>query len=508
MSGLEEAKIDEDERISSSGAADASVHAARRIPDDVWGSLLQYLSPKHSMALSSASSWLREAVLHNISSIQLWHTPSALPVARMTSLRHISAFRNVDLSAALLQVRDCPQLRKLEVWCETAAMLAAVEHHLPLLAALESVTLKNTVVDAGLASVLASCKSLRDVHVAMGLGREADGRVDCLTDFLSELSALSCLRCLSGVHLCNAEQTAALCAAVGAWAQLEELEVLSTPTSKLHAHFDGVVAAAAASCPRLRRLCLPYASRFLPVLTREVTQSIACLTELRDVWLTGELSAASLAPLRALRKVEKLTLDRMGKMDAAGGEELAALIGQLPLTKLSLAGLRLPVRATAAVLRAMALPAQLTQVSIVCTCVEFADASKALLGEALAEAVCNSAVRRWKVGIPFPLISLLRAWDGRVPAAAMTRLSLRMVDSGDCVGDAYADLLLRCLRSCPSLRQVGFSNTEGSVDALVAAVRAEPLGGRLKLVISVDGKTASKYNTVRNELQAAGLSLV
>eukprot|EP00753_Platysulcus_tardus_P010025 PLAT2475.2.p1 GENE.PLAT2475.2~~PLAT2475.2.p1 ORF type:complete len:489 (-),score=85.93 PLAT2475.2:18-1484(-) len=485
------------------------------IPDDIWRLLLQFCSEKESMRLGSTCSWLHQVVLGNISSITLTRTPTSFPAARFTSLQHVFLCADVSVEGMLPVLLACTQLQEIELYCwydRAIEALADTIAHFPRCC---SVHLRRPKANAQLGKALASCPTLREVCLYMGQGRDrsAAPRTDYVADFLAEVSALAGLRRLDGIAMRDEDDCKALCAAVGAWSELEELVVLCDPDAvdgePIAAPFGGLLAAVGRSCPRMRCLTMLYDFGEQALGTEDV-EGLACMTQLRELWLSGFSLSTSLAPLCSLTKLEELELDRCS-LGGAQGKQLAALIRDLPITQFSLSLLHHSSDAIADLLRGIAAPSRLCALTVTSRYrFEPEAGDKETLGAALAEAVCRSSVCSMTITLPVCLMSFLRAWNGRTPAAAMTTLSLGRCESQACVGEEYAELLLRCARSCPTMRKLTLTNRThdcvGDIAAVVAAVKAEPVLPTV-LTVQCDDRTRREYADVAEELAAAGLAL-
>eukprot|EP00753_Platysulcus_tardus_P014619 PLAT4412.1.p1 GENE.PLAT4412.1~~PLAT4412.1.p1 ORF type:complete len:528 (-),score=119.93 PLAT4412.1:83-1666(-) len=526
LSGEEERKVDIDVCVDGSSAEEhegEADHVGKLIPDDVWGMLLQHCSTEDSMSLSTTCSWLNDAVIRSVTSLELQHLSPGFPVARAVSLRQMSSgyFFQAEMLPLL---RSCPQLHKLEVSCNDPELTDALFSLFPLLPRLQSVYLKHPVVDGRLGQVLASCEQLRDVQLYMRLrGDRRRGREEFVCHFLRELTALPALRSLNGLELRDAEDTVQLCAAVGAWNKLEELTVQSSPDQRsvprghaplplgrqlLDAPVDGIAAAVGSSCPRIRKLFVLPALRSGHVLSMEDAEAIGGMTELRQLGLAGELPAASVELLGAATKIEKLTLDR-ASLDAEGGKQLACFIEHQPLISFTMRFFEMPAVAIGDVLRSIAAHkhSSLVEVRMMATVIVPNDERREKLGVAVAEAVCHSTVRRWSLNVGFSLTACLRAWDGCTPAAAITTLNLTSNDRNAGKDGETAALLLRCLRSCPSLKTVDMDYRPANVSAVLAAVEMEPLAP-MTLTLYIEAAVKAKYRRAKKELAAAGLVLM
>eukprot|EP00753_Platysulcus_tardus_P015808 PLAT5291.2.p1 GENE.PLAT5291.2~~PLAT5291.2.p1 ORF type:complete len:506 (+),score=116.92 PLAT5291.2:61-1578(+) len=502
MSREEESKKDGSVAAYVRDSGEDADHAAQLIPDDAWGVTLQYCTKQDSASLATVCSWLNSIVLGKLSRLHLDCTPAAFPAARFTSLRCVSLDYFVDHESTLPVLRSCPMLCELQVDCDTAESQAAVIRNLPLFPRLASVTMDCAVVNGQLGKALADCRALQKVKLAMARYKREDERTASASDFLHQLSALSHLRCLSAIELYNKGDVTQLCAAVGAWSELEELALRSC---ELSAALDGVAVSIARSCPRMRKLSFSDNRHPMQRVLVEDGEAIAGMAELRQLGLAGAISVGYLPPLRTLTKLDKLALRRC-RMDAVAARELAAVVQALPLTSLTLLGVTLPSDSLVALLQTIAAHRSL---AVVCLSGlnRVADrADKQAVAVAFAEAVCCSPVIDWAVTRLLDLLSFLRAWNGRTPAAQLKRLELSQADSSACVDCDHSELLLRCVRSCPSLRDVHVGPMDDSLHALVAAVRAEPLTPTA-VTIPVEMEVADKYKDVVDELTAAGLVL-
>eukprot|EP00753_Platysulcus_tardus_P015751 PLAT5265.1.p1 GENE.PLAT5265.1~~PLAT5265.1.p1 ORF type:complete len:513 (+),score=122.23 PLAT5265.1:97-1635(+) len=510
MSAEEEDKRDEHVSVASLGETEASGHVARRVPDDAWGVVVRFCASDDSMSLSSTCSWLREAVLGAIDFIHVKRTARiGFPAARFTSLQSISMSRTVQLVKLLPALRDCAQLRELDLYCQFQESTDAFIEHIPFFPRLQSLLLSWVTVDSRLGQALASCETLRDVKLTTGLHFDrSEGRTDFVGDFLRELAALSTLRSLVGIRICDEEDAAQLCTAVAAWPELQQLAVQSNPDKDggrlLTAPRHGIAAAVCSSCPQIRKLSL-LGIDFAQHVEVDDAEAIACMTELRELELSGYLPAASLVQLQALPKLQKLLLSKC-EVDVDAGRQLAAVIAQLPLTSFTLSHVRLPVAAVGDVLACITTHGSLASVELLRTSLKPTATERQRLGAALGEAVCLSCVRHWTVYFQFSLLAFLRAWNGRTPAAAVTTLNLVWSDSTACEGEEYVALLRRCLHSCPSLKQVCLRNHTGIVASVVDAAAVERLTPAV-LTLRCSYETRELYRGKRRQLRAAGLVL-
>eukprot|EP00753_Platysulcus_tardus_P014873 PLAT4593.2.p1 GENE.PLAT4593.2~~PLAT4593.2.p1 ORF type:complete len:458 (+),score=102.74 PLAT4593.2:579-1952(+) len=451
------------------------------------------------MSLSSACSWLRSTVLRNIRFIELKSSPTAFPAARFSCLRHVEASRGVEPADLLAALRACPQLRKLKVFGGSKKDDEAIAEQLPLLAGLQSVYLPDTAVNGQLGEALAACEALREVRLpGVRFSQQRTREPKSASAFLRQLTAVPALRSLTRLELAEVDDVIQLCAAVGAWTDLEELDVCSKKSP-----VDGIAVAVSESCPRMRKLMLTYVGFAPAPLLVEDMAAIGRMAELRELALAGPLSAAHISPLSALTKLEKLSL-WASRIDEDAAAEFAAVVARLPLKEMQLR-IRLSVAAMLPVLRAITANDRLTEVLLDVPRRECIGAQEEL-GVALAEAVLSSAVRHWNICFPFCFASFLRSWDGRAPAAALHTLFFFSVHSAACLGEEYAALLLRCVRSCASLRAVCVAPWHCRVPEVVAAVLAAPLlPTRMRLFVHEADVDA--YEDRVDELDAAGLEL-
>eukprot|EP00753_Platysulcus_tardus_P015315 PLAT4962.2.p1 GENE.PLAT4962.2~~PLAT4962.2.p1 ORF type:complete len:510 (+),score=123.28 PLAT4962.2:238-1767(+) len=504
-----------EEESKSDASLDCTGHSARKaaeaVPSDAWSVVLQYNTVQDSMSLSSTCVHLRDVVLRNITSIKLQRTPTAFPAARFTSLQYAAAKGSAKLAKTLPALRGCEQLRKLELFCFNPAQRAAVVSNIPLFPRLQSICLRFPVVNGELGKALAACTALRDVKLFVsGAGQRSYGRTDYVADFLRELTALPTLRSLDGLHLRDEDDASELRVAVGAWEELEELVVARSPDwdagEELHVPLDDIAVAVSASCPRLRMLSLHNNSVRQVDMAREDAEAIGRMKQLRELRLTDGLSAACLAPLRTLPKLEQLRLTS-STMDEEAAAELVTAVAQLPLQELTLSDVSLPPAKIEAMLQAVTAHACLRAVGLYRVAARLDAAQKERVGAALGDAFCrSSAVVHWTFDLPSCLLPFLHAWDGRTPAAAVRKVSFNDVDCHACADEEHVLLLLRCLRSCASLRQVSLGSWPGSADALVAGVRAEPVAPTL-LSVQLAGDKAVEYEGLRKELRGVGLRL-
>eukprot|EP00753_Platysulcus_tardus_P002580 PLAT11680.3.p1 GENE.PLAT11680.3~~PLAT11680.3.p1 ORF type:complete len:516 (+),score=102.99 PLAT11680.3:267-1814(+) len=515
MSAAEEYKADKDVDARRDGASEDCRHVGERLPGDVWGVIVQLLPVADSMSLSSVCSWLRELVLASLPFVELVETPSVFPAARFTSLVDVWIGDGVDLGVVLPALRHCPRLRCLALasCCREPDKHDALVAHLPLLCHLESISFLGTNIDGHLGKALASCEALREVVLSMRFGVDRDdGRIDHVAEFLTELTPLSTLRSLS-FAVRDAKDAMVLKAALGAWAELEELSVNVYPDSRgwrdLEVSIHGLATTIGSSCPLMRRL------RLRAVNTAEMSQedmdAIGRMSQLQELAVSGSWTAATLAPLRALKKLEKLTFSCF-TVDEEAADELCAVLGELDcLTALSIWGAQLSVEALCRVLRSTAAVGSLIHVDVEMDVFFEVDAAeKEMLSATIAEAVLSSAAEEWSLSMPLCMLSFLRACDGRTPAATMSFLSLLGTQSSALVSEEHAELLLAWLRSSRSLIEVIIDATLASkvfVDAVVAAVRAEPLTPTV-LTLFVAEELREAYDGVEDELQAAGLELL
>eukprot|EP00753_Platysulcus_tardus_P018517 PLAT6893.4.p1 GENE.PLAT6893.4~~PLAT6893.4.p1 ORF type:complete len:516 (-),score=60.52 PLAT6893.4:358-1905(-) len=513
ISGAEEVKPSEEVVSYVSSRGRDLDHEAQAIPDDIWSLLLQYSRTADSIALSSTCSWLRNSVLSNMTSILLPSTASSFPATRLTSLLQVSLTKSVFVPTMLPALLDCPQLRELQVACE-GELREVVMTNLPLFPRLQRVKLSLPTVDGRLGKALASCALLQHVELTMGAGSDRDvARKDFVSDFLSQLASLSGLRSLAGLCLRDEDDSKQLCTSLRAWSELQELRVMSNPDRlgwyKLFTPLHGIAAAVRDCCPRIRTLSLVISWTSGSGVKGEDLDVIASLKQLRKLTLSGELPAASLARLCALTQLQELKLDKCTVGEEAVGK-LVALIGELPLTSLSICCGPWPTQALCAILRAVETHGSLAFVELVTGLAHKPSAAESReLAVALATAVCFSPVRRWNTFLRFCLRTFLATWDGRTPVAAMTELWLRLSDSMACEGVEHAELLLRCVRSCQSLRRVccySLTTSGDAIHAVVAAVRKEPLIPTA-LILQLSRESREQYLSVSAELKACGLEL-
>eukprot|EP00753_Platysulcus_tardus_P019185 PLAT7067.3.p1 GENE.PLAT7067.3~~PLAT7067.3.p1 ORF type:complete len:479 (-),score=102.18 PLAT7067.3:117-1553(-) len=465
-SGGEESKVEVAVCTAGSGAEADADHVVSRIPDDIWSIVLTFCGARDSMSLSSASSWLNNAVTHSIRSLSFRSQPSAFPGSRFASLRSVVVRNKMDLSVVLPALLACPQLRELTLHLRHADAMEAALTNLPLFPRLQTVRLVQATVDGRLGRALASCASLEHVWLLMWELKPSEDADMC--NFLHQLSALPTLRSISGVRLRSEDSSTQLCAAIAEWSDLEELSVLSHAKSDGEEAALGSVAAAVCHCAGLRKLSLITREDSAFVMPPKDVQAIGHATELCELALSGPLSAASLSALRVLTKLQQLTLTRL-VLDDDGGEEMAALVAEQPLHTLSLSGQHFPPKATSTILHSIATHSSLLDVKLSTLSLILAADDREMVGAALAEAVTRSPVRKLSYHMPFSFMALLRAWDGRPAAAALTALNLCMSESHACKKEEDAALLLRCVRSCAASAVVTLTNFAGSVDAVVAS---------------------------------------
>eukprot|EP00753_Platysulcus_tardus_P000760 PLAT10695.3.p2 GENE.PLAT10695.3~~PLAT10695.3.p2 ORF type:complete len:104 (-),score=11.98 PLAT10695.3:61-372(-) len=102
----------------------------------------------------------------------------------------------------------------------------------------------------------------------------------------------------------------------------------------------------------------------------------------------------------------------------------------------------------------------------------------------------------------------MRTWDGCTPAAAVRQLVVRTsCRAGE---GELAELPLRCIRSCSSLRLVELHSAAVDVHKIVAAVKEEPLiPTRLILPLprTPDGLMDRSFDKQAGLLEAAGVLL-
>eukprot|EP00753_Platysulcus_tardus_P008714 PLAT162.1.p1 GENE.PLAT162.1~~PLAT162.1.p1 ORF type:complete len:500 (+),score=156.40 PLAT162.1:260-1759(+) len=498
MSSERESKADAAVAAGCSGGVEDAEHAAQRLPEEVWGSLLRFCSTADCMELSSTCSWLHRMVLRAIRFVELRRPLAYFPAARMTSLQHVQLGRGVDISLALPVLTECTQLRELELDCE-AAGTAPVINFISLFPHLQSVSLQWAEVSGHLGRALVRCKALQHVKGFLYSSEEP------ASSFFHELSSLSTLRSLGKLQLGYAEDCPALCAAVGAWSKLEELSVTSEHYEDAAAEMDGLIAAVASGCPHMRRLFLSNYCEERP-LTVEDVDSLARMSELQQLALSGLSVVVSLEPLLALTQLQSLRLAQCRVADDCG-PQLRAVTRQLPLTSFTLSPEHCAAAVHVDVLGGIAQASRLAEVTLSSSPPEKTVADKDRLAAALAEAVCRSSVRDWQLSLPFSLLPFLRTWGGSTPAAAVSRLWLPHADSEACEGEEVALLLLSCLRSCPSLRQVSTKLPSSVVEAVVAAVRKEALAPTVLSVQVADHAVRTKYQDEKKALKEAGLVL-
>eukprot|EP00753_Platysulcus_tardus_P002583 PLAT11680.6.p1 GENE.PLAT11680.6~~PLAT11680.6.p1 ORF type:complete len:515 (+),score=80.95 PLAT11680.6:267-1811(+) len=514
MSAAEEYKADKDVDARRDGASEDCRHVGERLPGDVWGVIVQLLPVADSMSLSSVCSWLRELVLASLPFVELVETPSVFPAARFTSLVDVWIGDGVDLGVVLPALRHCPRLRCLALasCCREPDKHDALVAHLPLLCHLESISFLGTNIDGHLGKALASCTALRDVEL---------GYACCAVDareFVAGIAALPHLCTLTGLVLQEEHDTMELCAAVGAWTGLEELGVFFHPTDEGWRDEDarpalaGLAAAVGSSCPTICRLKMTAVGEMVAAeMSQEDMDAIGRMSQLQELILSGSWTAATLAPLRALKKLEKLTFGSF-QADEEAADELCAVLGELDcLITLYIQDTQLSVEALCRVLRSTAAVGSLIHVDVEMDVFFEVDAAeKEMLSATIAEAVLSSAAEEWSLSMPLCMLSFLRACDGRTPAATMSFLSLLGTQSSALVSEEHAELLLAWLRSSRSLIEVIIDATLASkvfVDAVVAAVRAEPLTPTV-LTLFVAEELREAYDGVEDELQAAGLELL
>eukprot|EP00753_Platysulcus_tardus_P007759 PLAT15475.7.p1 GENE.PLAT15475.7~~PLAT15475.7.p1 ORF type:complete len:527 (-),score=130.21 PLAT15475.7:81-1661(-) len=523
MSGVEERDSVESVEEGGKHAEAVAVEGAARLPDDVWGLILRYNDFSDNMALQLTSSWLHEVVMRSLPSAVISGDIHSFPTALLASLTDVRLVGGIDLSLALPVLQNCSCLRRLSLFGFDRVASDAVLTSLPLFPQLCSVQLQKFVLDGRLGRALAACGKLHDVSLLMRVGAARD--IDGFSSFLCELAACAGLRKLSGVCLRSKDDKAALCTAVRAWSQLEQLQVALKPAffaaGALRMQLDPIVEAVSSAGSQLRTLRL--SSTGDSSLGRSGLLMVTELAQLRELQIGDNvaLPPSFFNDLRSLSKLQRLTVTSRRFADCKW-DGAAAFVACQPLRRLSLT---IPPAACIDVLGAIAGHRWLTAVCMRPGGVSRSDAEQTVLAEALAEAVVASPVQRWQFSLTINVLAFLRLWRGRTPVAEIRQLKIGFCDPEPGVRAAdVAALLLACLRSCASLRvwpldfRAAWSNRLSVREAtaafyaeliptLVADVMREPLAPQL-LRARVERVVMEKYREQRASLEEAGLCFV
>eukprot|EP00753_Platysulcus_tardus_P014907 PLAT4624.2.p1 GENE.PLAT4624.2~~PLAT4624.2.p1 ORF type:complete len:534 (+),score=106.68 PLAT4624.2:366-1967(+) len=513
-SELDEAKSERDEACFSDDRLLAAAEWSRGVPDDVWGVIVSFAGTVGSMRLSRTCCELRGSVLRSIRVARIEQWADSFPAARLTALVDVMLDMRVEHAPALSALQLCPSLQSLSLDCRLQPPSSCLLAALPLFPALRAVTLRWVLVNGQLGSTLAQCEALKAVQLlAPGGSSRSEQRRENVSAFLRELSGCHQLRQLRGLRLRDDGDRAELCAALCAWEQLEELQIRACPDNgdrgrPMAVTLDDVASVAADSCPLLHSL--QFDSKRQQTLSERDADAIGRMASLRQLHLFKlQLPSTFFSGLHRLKAVQSLQLD-LRRLEDGSWEELAAFVRSQPVRVLHVFLFDLPFPAAIALLAAVAAHGSLTEVEIRTRTRTFERDEMEAAGAAVAEALCQSTAHTWRLRLPFRLLSLLRTWHGRQPTAALRSVRFLHNSVGELVeDDGFPPLLLSCLRSSPSLREVYFelrSVRDEVITELVDAVEAEPLA--CKLVVSYFPKDAlSMYTGEEEELHKLGLFL-
>eukprot|EP00753_Platysulcus_tardus_P022423 PLAT955.1.p1 GENE.PLAT955.1~~PLAT955.1.p1 ORF type:complete len:350 (+),score=81.12 PLAT955.1:25-1050(+) len=289
-----------------------------------------------------------------------------------------------------------------------------------------------------------------------------------MQDFLRELAGCSQLQQLTGVHPRDDSSSSQLCASLAAWPKLQRLGV-RVDAYRVSWH-DDISSVAAACCPVLARVSLQDSQ-----LSSAGVAALASMKQLRHLCLSSVSLPITFFHDLAGSLLQQLEIAMCRGMKCAAKEHLAVFLAEHSLTKLTLL---IPSYSSACLVACAAAIATSRSTLRSVVIMGFlnptgrqryamrrplpgAEADAAVtpdedaVSKALADAFCSSAVTDWKLAVPIPVLSFLRQWDSRTPAAAVEELSgLRWQDEAVRDAEDFVPLLLRCLRSCPSLREV------------------------------------------------------
>eukprot|EP00753_Platysulcus_tardus_P007757 PLAT15475.5.p1 GENE.PLAT15475.5~~PLAT15475.5.p1 ORF type:complete len:494 (-),score=125.41 PLAT15475.5:10-1491(-) len=446
MSAVDESKCDVPPEAPLSSAFFA-------VPTEVWGVILGFVDGGTVAALARSSHLFQDIVYSSLLSMRMDSISRRFPAARLTALESVRLGSRVDKTAALSILRLCPELRNLSLFCRHSVASDELLEGLPLLPRLQQFGVSYVVVDGRLGSALASCAELK--HLA--LGTIISPRQRRFPDFLRELSACSALRSLTGVKLLSKEDVTAMCDALACWSELETLSIhpFETPGGSVLA-VHGLAAAAAEHCLALRSLKM--SSRVPRMLSHDDTVAIGSMSKLRDLYLWSfRLDATFFTDIARLSQLRSLIL--RAAMDL-GWEEIVPFVEASKLRTLSLSDADMPVAVLPRLLRGLCLNRSMVNATVKLV-KSGADSSVSVeAGTALAEALCQSSVRRWHVlANTLSFAAFLLAWDAQTPAAAVSKLVVDQCSGKDCTlsEDEFVQLLLACVRSCVTLTHVTFN---------------------------------------------------
>eukprot|EP00753_Platysulcus_tardus_P020102 PLAT7748.2.p1 GENE.PLAT7748.2~~PLAT7748.2.p1 ORF type:complete len:527 (+),score=109.93 PLAT7748.2:271-1851(+) len=470
MSTEDESKHDTPAVAAGEVARHQSASGALCLPDDVWGVVVSYLTVKHAVSLSSSCKRLRDSVLGAFLSVKLRGDCSSFPAARFRSLEYADVWVDGELAEMLERLLLCPQLRRLSLglskWLwEGPRAVASV---LSRFSRLRTVSLRDELLTGCMGEALAACKALTDIDLGMRSFRMTDvgpslvglrvggcfppSRLDnpifqtAQEDVLRALARCYSLRKLRGLFMSETAAVDAFCAAAASWTGLQELQLDLYDSKELD--LTAVLTAVASSCCQLQRLQLKGRG----ALERKHGEQIGRCAQLRQLQL-GERTAALLLvepffeQLSALTMLQELTLTNC-EADDSGWSAVIACIVKQPLVVLRVGVKQMPASAAASLLHAVCSIRSLKTVRLHGSS-RWTREEEDQLGAAFGEAIVQSSVCDWDMQLPMRLLPLLRAWDGRQPAADVKRLNLEECEASYTAADEeIAPLLIRCVDVC------------------------------------------------------------
>eukprot|EP00753_Platysulcus_tardus_P017575 PLAT6440.1.p2 GENE.PLAT6440.1~~PLAT6440.1.p2 ORF type:complete len:534 (-),score=164.20 PLAT6440.1:2082-3683(-) len=502
---------EEDDKCAADELASATVpptasHELVSLPEDVIGDVVAFLPSAHAINLSSTSTRLRLLVLGCIHKLSLHDMSDGFPVACLVGLNEVALTRRADLSIALPALARCTAVRTLALHVDnrSTSAAAALVRWLPAFCNVHRVELRALTLTAAIGEALSSCTKLRHLLVQNRMVTDESA----LIGFLAAVASCQEMRTVCGIDLLRERDKDALLAALSSWKLLEEVTLTSA------CGLRQLPATLAACCHRLTKLSLSSICYPRAALGDEDADALANLPNLRHFRLGGcVLPTAFFSALPRMAKLEQLQLHGCCVGEDAEWDLLPAAVELLPLSALSvtLQAHPMPAAAFCSLLSVAAAHGSLLSVRVGLMTASWSEEEEEAAAAAFARALCCSRVCDWMIHVPLHLLTVLREWNGHTPAAAVRRVELTIAEErGVAAAAGFVALLLRCMRSCPTLTAatVHLGRVPGAlISKLVAAVRDKPLSPLLLTIATADEVGRKFGRAALDELRKQGLQL-
>eukprot|EP00753_Platysulcus_tardus_P006000 PLAT13871.1.p1 GENE.PLAT13871.1~~PLAT13871.1.p1 ORF type:complete len:546 (+),score=150.03 PLAT13871.1:33-1670(+) len=431
------------------GAADDV--AILRLPGELIGEVVSFLSSEDSFTFATTSKMLNAAVIPAVRRLAARSAPlrAEISLARMVSLQDVELWAAEPVPVLLPLLSACTLLQSLSILFNKQEHFPLVHDALASLPQLRQLTLRNHLMDGALGYAIAACSKLSALSVT---SHKIPG--DDVAAFLLSLRLMPQLTSLETV-VRNRGDFEALIAMFPSVPRLQRLRLLfggwsSAFTAALVEHYHSSL------------VSVTLDSVFVSgtFLEAEEVRALCQLEQLQELILKGLAFAPgaheAMPLLRSMQQLQTVVFDGID----ANQETWTALFHVLPSLRITTLQLQFPTphrgRASAVPMlrlcEALYDSSSLTEVRLFCPRMPADDGDDATV--ALAHAVAGCSIRRWTMAPPLGQEQLfLRSWlHAPAVAKAVEEFTLALAYRPGAALPVDR-LFLSCLRSCPALKR-------------------------------------------------------